>query len=106
MAHNRGICGSASSAASFPLRVRVTGIVLLLLWPRPDAEGGRRRAPCRTCQTTCATRHGALAARSGGGGISFAVPQTLVTPLPKNLIDAIADAGVDLDDAAREAGID
>jgi AraC-like DNA-binding protein len=34
------------------------------------------------------------------------VPQTLVTPLPKNLIDAIADAGVDLDDAAREAGID
>jgi len=33
------------------------------------------------------------------------VPQTLVTPLPRNLIDAIADAGVDLADAAREAGI-
>jgi AraC-like DNA-binding protein len=33
------------------------------------------------------------------------VPENLVTPLPRNLIDAIADAGVDLRDAAREAGI-
>lgn len=31
--------------------------------------------------------------------------QTLTTPLPRNLIDAIADAGVDLAEAAREAGI-
>jgi AraC-like DNA-binding protein len=34
------------------------------------------------------------------------MPQTLNTPLPRNLIDAIADAGVDMNDAAREAGID
>ena len=32
--------------------------------------------------------------------------QPLVTPLPKNLLDAIADAGVDLADAAREARFD
>jgi len=32
--------------------------------------------------------------------------QKLVTPLPRNLIDAIANAGVDPADAAREAGID
>lgn len=34
------------------------------------------------------------------------VAQPLVTPLPRNLIDAIAAAGVDLADAAREARID
>ncbi|HSH90074.1 MAG TPA: AraC family transcriptional regulator [Ramlibacter sp.] len=33
------------------------------------------------------------------------MPEPLVTPLPRNLIDAIADAGVDLADAAREARI-
>lgn len=32
--------------------------------------------------------------------------QPLVTPLPRNLIDAIADAGVDPSDAAREARVD
>jgi AraC-like DNA-binding protein len=31
------------------------------------------------------------------------VPEALVTTLPKNLIDAIADAGLDLGEAAREA---
>jgi AraC-like DNA-binding protein len=35
-----------------------------------------------------------------------AVAQPLVTPLPKNLLDAIASAGVDLADAAREARVD
>ncbi|WP_158513923.1 AraC family transcriptional regulator [Ramlibacter tataouinensis] len=34
------------------------------------------------------------------------MPQPLVTPLPRNMLDAIADAGVDLADAAREAGVD
>ena len=34
------------------------------------------------------------------------VPETLVTPLPRNLLDAIADAGVDVADTAREAGVD
>ncbi|MFL6694176.1 MAG: AraC family transcriptional regulator [Ramlibacter sp.] len=34
------------------------------------------------------------------------MPQPLVTPLPRNLLDAIADAGVDLADAAREARVD
>jgi AraC-like DNA-binding protein len=33
------------------------------------------------------------------------VPQPLVTPLPRNLLDAIAEAGVDLADAAREARV-
>jgi AraC-like DNA-binding protein len=51
-------------------------------------------------------RHGAILARTGAAEYHPPVRQTLVTPLPKNLIDAIADAGVDLDDAARESGID
>jgi AraC-like DNA-binding protein len=34
------------------------------------------------------------------------VAQPLVTPLPRNLVDAIAAAGVDLADAAREARVD
>ena len=34
------------------------------------------------------------------------VPEPLVTPLPRNMLDAIADAGVDLADAAREAHVD
>ena len=33
------------------------------------------------------------------------VPEALVTPLPKNLLDAIAEAGVNLAEAAREAGV-
>ena len=35
-----------------------------------------------------------------------AVPEALVTPLPRNLLDAIAEAGVNLADAAREARVD
>ena len=34
------------------------------------------------------------------------VPEPLVTPLPRNMLDAIADAGVDLADTAREAHVD
>src|SRR3954464_10325285 len=34
------------------------------------------------------------------------MPDALVTPLPRNLLDAIAEAGVDLADAAREARVD
>ena len=34
------------------------------------------------------------------------VPEPLVTPLPRNMLDAIADAGVDVADAAREARVD
>ena len=45
-------------------------------------------------------------ARFEAGEYHWRVPQQLVTPLPRNLIDAIANAGVDLQDAAREAGID
>jgi AraC-like DNA-binding protein len=44
--------------------------------------------------------------RASGREYHGRVPEPLVTPLPKNLIDAIADAGVDLADAAREARID
>jgi AraC-like DNA-binding protein len=62
----------------------------------------RPRGSCRACQSTCATRHGTFR----GGGYHRRVPEALVTPLPKNLLDAIGDAGVDLDDAAREAGVD
>jgi AraC-like DNA-binding protein len=45
-------------------------------------------------------------ARQGAPEYHGAVPQPLVTPLPKNLLDAIADAGVDVADAAREARVD
>jgi AraC-like DNA-binding protein len=40
----------------------------------------------------------------GTGEYHSPMPQPLVTPLPRNLVDAIADAGVDLADTAREAG--
>lgn len=45
-------------------------------------------------------------ARPECGDYHFPVPHPLVTPLPRNLIDAIAEAGVDLADAAREARVD
>jgi AraC-like DNA-binding protein len=63
-----------------------------------------RRAPAVASH---AKRHAPRAmARFVTGEYHAEVPQALVTPLPKNLLDAIADAGVDLADAAREARFD
>lgn len=45
-------------------------------------------------------------ARRKGPDYHPRVSEPLVTPLPRNLIDAIAAAGVDLPDAAREARVD
>jgi AraC-like DNA-binding protein len=54
-----------------------------------------------------ANRHAARAmARRCAPEYHALVPQALVTSLPKNLLDAIADAGVSLADAATEARVD
>ena len=44
-------------------------------------------------------------ARRNTGDYHFRVAEPLVTPLPRNLLDAIAGAGVDLAEAAREARV-
>jgi AraC-like DNA-binding protein len=45
-------------------------------------------------------------ARRRGAAYHLRVPEPLVTPLPRNMLDAMVDAGLDLRDAAREARVD
>src|SRR4051812_14026935 len=102
IAQSSGICGSASRAVGFPLRVRLTGIVV----PGGGDEQIVREGPAGAVAAR-ANRHAARAmARHAVAAYHPAVSQPLVTPLPRNMIDAIEAAGVDLADAAREAGFD
>jgi AraC-like DNA-binding protein len=61
----------------------------------------RRRAVAADAKSHAASAMARLRVAQYHGSM----PEALVTPLPKNLLDAIAEAGVDLADAAREAGV-